>query len=237
MRAALRATAARPRDVRARARPRARCACACARAASAGATSTFADRPRAAAGSRPATSSRASSTRSAPGVAGFATGDAVAVEPLQSCGAATSAGGLDALCPNGKLLGVHAHGGFAEYVVVPARRAFPVPADLDPRVAALAEPTAVAVRGLRRGGLGAAQRVLVLGAGTLGLLSILAARALGADEVWISARHAAQAALAADLGATRVLAESEAAPRRPRARLARRRSTSCSRPWAAPPTR
>ena len=46
-----------------------------------------------------------------------------------------------------RLLGVHVHGGFAEYVVVPAERAFPVPADLDPRVAALAEPTAVVVRG------------------------------------------------------------------------------------------
>jgi threonine dehydrogenase-like Zn-dependent dehydrogenase len=147
------------------------------------------------------------------GVADLAVGTAVAVEPLRSCGTcAECRKGLDALCPSGRLLGVHEHGGFAEHVVVPAGRAFPVPADLDPRVAALAEPTAVVVRGLRRGGFAPGGRVLVLGAGTLGLLSILAARSLGAGEVWISARHAAQAALAGELGAARVLAEADAAP-------------------------
>jgi len=147
------------------------------------------------------------------GVAGLATGDAVAVEPLRSCGRCDECRrGLDAICAEGKLLGVHTHGGFAEYAVVPAQRAFPLPADLDPRVAALSEPTAVAVRGLRRGGLAPGQRVLILGAGTIGLLGVLAARALGAGEVWISARHAAQAQLAKDLGATRVLGEAEAAP-------------------------
>jgi threonine dehydrogenase-like Zn-dependent dehydrogenase len=148
-----------------------------------------------------------------PGVAGPAPGTAVAVEPLRSCGRCDECRrGLDALCPEGQLLGVHIHGGFAEYVVVPAARAFPVAADLDPRVASLAEPAAVVVRGLRRGGLAAGSRVLILGAGSIGLLGILAARALGAGEVWISARHAGQAALARELGADRVLSEGETAP-------------------------
>lgn len=148
-----------------------------------------------------------------PGVAGLPPGTAVAVEPLRSCGRCDECRrGLDALCPEGQLLGVHAHGGFAEHVVVPAGRAFPVPADLDPRVASLAEPAAVVVRGLRRGGVAAGSRVLILGAGSIGLLGVLAARALGAGEVWISARHPAQAALARELGAARVLSEGEAAP-------------------------
>jgi L-idonate 5-dehydrogenase len=148
-----------------------------------------------------------------PGVRGLAMGTAVAVEPLRSCGRCDECRrGLDALCPEGKLLGVHTHGGFAEHVVVPAERAFPVPGDLDPRVASLAEPTAVVVRGLRRGALAPGGRVLVLGAGTIGLLGVLAARALGAGEVWISARHASQAALARDFGAARVLGEGEASP-------------------------
>jgi L-iditol 2-dehydrogenase len=145
------------------------------------------------------------------GVAGLAPGTAVAVEPLRSCGRCDECRrGLEAICPEGQLLGVHAHGGFAEYVLVPARRAFPVPADLDPRVAALAEPMAVVVRGLRRGGFAPGQRVLVLGAGTVGLLATLAARALGAGAVEVSARHAAQVRLARELGATRVLGEAEA---------------------------
>jgi threonine dehydrogenase-like Zn-dependent dehydrogenase len=147
------------------------------------------------------------------GVAGLAPGDAVAVEPLRSCGRCdVCRRGLDAICSRGELLGVHAHGGFAEYAVVSAERAFPVPADLDPRVAALAEPAAVMVRALQRGGCAAGERVLLLGAGSLGLLGILAARAQGAGEVWISARHPAQAALARDFGATRVLSEGEASP-------------------------
>jgi threonine dehydrogenase-like Zn-dependent dehydrogenase len=146
------------------------------------------------------------------GVLGLAPGTAVAVEPLRSCGRCDECRrGLEAICAEGQLLGVHASGGFAEYAVVAARRAFPVPAELDPRVAALAEPMAVVVRGHRRGGL-ARQRVLVLGAGTLGLLGTLAARALGAGEVHVSARHAAQAQLAKDFGAARVLDEAEAAP-------------------------
>jgi threonine dehydrogenase-like Zn-dependent dehydrogenase len=145
------------------------------------------------------------------GVSDLAPGAAVAVEPLRSCGrCAECRRGLDALCAEGQLLGVHVHGGFAEYAVVPAARAFPVPGDLDPRVAALAEPTAVVVRGLRRGGFAPGMRVLVLGAGTVGLLGTLASRALGAGEVWVGARHAHQAVLARALGATRVLAEGEA---------------------------
>jgi L-idonate 5-dehydrogenase len=148
-----------------------------------------------------------------PGVAGPPPGSSVAVEPLRSCGRCDECRRrTPALCPEGKLLGVHVHGGFAEYVVVPAERAFPVPTDLELGVASLAEPAAVAVRALRRAGIAPGARVLVLGAGSIGLLAILAARALGAGEVWISARHAAQAALARELGATRVLDEGEATP-------------------------
>jgi threonine dehydrogenase-like Zn-dependent dehydrogenase len=147
------------------------------------------------------------------GVGGPRRGDPVAVEPLRSCGRCDACRrGLDAICVEGKLLGVHEHGGFAEFAVVEAARAFPVPADLDLRVAALAEPAAVVLRGLRRARLQKGDRLLVLGAGPIGLLGALAARALGAGEVWISARYAAQAELARRLGATRVLDEAEAAP-------------------------
>jgi threonine dehydrogenase-like Zn-dependent dehydrogenase len=64
--------------------------------------------------------------------------------------------------------------------------------------------------GLRRGGLEVGQRVLVLGAGTIGVLAALAARELGAGEVLVTARHPHQAELASALGAARVLREPEA---------------------------
>jgi threonine dehydrogenase-like Zn-dependent dehydrogenase len=148
-----------------------------------------------------------------PGVRGLERGARVAVEPLRSCGAcARCAEGRDAICREGKVLGVHLPGGFAEHVVVPAQRAWRVPDDLPGPVAALAEPVAVAVHGVRRGALESGQRVLVLGAGNVGLLTLVAARRLGAGEVWISARHAHQAELARGLGADRVLREEEASP-------------------------
>jgi threonine dehydrogenase-like Zn-dependent dehydrogenase len=145
--------------------------------------------------------------------AGIAVGDAVVVEPLFSCGeCAWCRAGRDAICPSGGLFGVRRDGGMAERMLVPVRRLFRAPRDLAPAVAALAEPMAVAVHGLRRGGLERGQRVLVLGAGAIGLVTLVAARGLGAGEVAISARHAHQAELARRLGASRVLAESEATP-------------------------
>jgi threonine dehydrogenase-like Zn-dependent dehydrogenase len=120
--------------------------------------------------------------------------------------------GRDSICPQLKILGVHESGGMADYVVAPARRLFRAPADLAPAVAALTEPVAVVLHGLRRGSFAPGQRVLVLGAGTVGLLAVLAARAFGASEVLLTARHAHQAELGRALGATRVLGEAEATP-------------------------
>jgi L-iditol 2-dehydrogenase len=141
-----------------------------------------------------------------PGVTGVAPGTRVAVEPFRTCGTcAECEDGRDPCCREARLLGLHAPGGLAEHVVVPAGRCFPAPAELRPEVAALAEPLAVCLHGLRRGRFSAGQRVLVLGAGSLGLLALVAARAAGAGEVWITARHAHQAALARELGADRVL--------------------------------
>lgn len=145
------------------------------------------------------------------GVDGVRPGDAVAIEPLNSCGSCpTCRRGLDAVCREVQVFGIHRPGGFAQYLNVPARRLFPVPAGLDPRLAALSEPMAVVVHGLRRGQLAPGQRVLVLGSGTLGLLTALGARELGAGEVWLTARYPHQAELGASLGAARVLREEQA---------------------------
>ena len=76
-----------------------------------------------------------------------------------------------------------------------------------PAVAALTEPLAVALRGVSLGDVGPDSRVLVLGAGTIGLGAALLARDRAA-EVAITARHPHQAAAAEALGVT-VLGESE----------------------------
>jgi threonine dehydrogenase-like Zn-dependent dehydrogenase len=145
------------------------------------------------------------------GVEELAAGDRVAVEPLKSCGRCDYCRtGRDAICPSLEVFGIHRHGGFAEFVTLPARRLFRVPEDLDPHVAALSEPMAVAVHGLRRGHLQPGQRVLVLGAGTVGLVTAKAAAALGAGDVWLTARHPHQAELGRHMGAGVVLSEQQA---------------------------
>jgi threonine dehydrogenase-like Zn-dependent dehydrogenase len=148
-----------------------------------------------------------------PGVSSFAPGEPVVVEPLRSCGQCRECRtGRDSICAELRLLGLHERGGMADYVVVPAHRLFRVAQGLDPRIAALAEPVAVVLHGLRRGNFAPGQRVLVLGAGTVGLLGVLAARTRGAGEVWLAARHPHQAELGQAFGATQVLSEAEATP-------------------------
>lgn len=148
-----------------------------------------------------------------PGVTGIAVGTRVAVEPMRGCGRCTECRrGLYSICREARLHGVHLPGALAEAVVVPADRVHAVPADLDPAIAAMAEPMAVVVHALARGGLLQGQRVLVLGAGSIGLLTVAAARRMGAGEVWITARHPHQVELARALGAARVLSEAEAEP-------------------------
>ena len=150
------------------------------------------------------------------GVAGWRIGDRATVEPLLSCGRCElCAAGFDNRCREYGLIELHRPGGFAERVVAQARRLYSVPRELDARVAALAEPVAVCVHGLRLGRFDAREPLLVLGAGTIGVLTVAVARLWGAADIAITARHAHQARVARELGASATLDPSsvrEAAP-------------------------
>ncbi len=149
------------------------------------------------------------------GVDAALAGRAVAVEPLRVCGAcAYCLSGAYQLCGSRQLLGMAAPGGFAEYLSIPARHLFPLPGGVDFATAALAEPLAVAVHGVRLAGVGMGDRVAVLGAGTIGLMSVVAAQAAGAAEVVVTARHAHQSEAALALGAARAIAADAQATQR-----------------------
>jgi threonine dehydrogenase-like Zn-dependent dehydrogenase len=140
-----------------------------------------------------------------------APGTRVAIEPIHACGDCFHCRtGSHNRCERSRLFGVSARGGMAEFLTVPSSCLHRVPADLDLHVAALAEPMAVAVRGVRVGRVAPGDRVVVLGAGTIGLVSILAARAAGAESVLATARYPQQAELAKALGAARTFADSTA---------------------------
>jgi (R,R)-butanediol dehydrogenase / meso-butanediol dehydrogenase / diacetyl reductase len=104
-------------------------------------------------------------------------GSRVVVEPLMPCGQcyACASGHYNA-CKSLRHLGIDVNGMFAEYVKALAHRVYRVPDGVSLRAAALVEPTAVAVHALRLAGIGLGERVAVLGAGPIGLLSAQVAR-------------------------------------------------------------
>lgn len=129
-------------------------------------------------------------------------GTAVAVEPLLGCGGCLACEEGDrAHCVQGiRLLGLFEAGGMAEYVLAPAENLVELPTGLDVSIAALVEPLAVALRGLDRARATAADRVLVIGAGSIGLAAAAAllGRGIACD---IEARHPHQMEAAQELGA------------------------------------
>ena len=146
------------------------------------------------------------------GVREVKAGDRVAVEGLWSCGLCSACrSGQSQRCRRTKAVGGTVGGGFADYLLQAPQHIFPVPDGIDDEVAALTEPLAVSVHGLRLANLEMGQRVLVLGAGTIGLTAVAAARAGGACEIAVTAKHPQQRTAATALGATHVFDPADAA--------------------------
>jgi L-iditol 2-dehydrogenase len=140
------------------------------------------------------------------GVADWAVGDRVTVEPFLYCGSCRYCrAGRYYQCPDMGFLTLTAHGGFAERVTCPAYTLCRLPDHVDFVTGALVEPLAVGVHAVRTVGVDATDDVLVLGAGAIGLMTAAAAQACGAHQVAITARHAHQAEAARRLGIGAVL--------------------------------
>ncbi|MFF5845455.1 L-idonate 5-dehydrogenase [Streptomyces massasporeus] len=126
------------------------------------------------------------------GASGPPPGTPVAVHPATPCGVCPEcADDRRNVCRDTRYLGSaarfpHVQGGFAAQVVIPAEQVRPLPAGLDLRRAALAEPLSVALHAVRRAGGVAGRHVLVTGAGPIGCLVVAAAKAAGAAHVTVS---------------------------------------------------
>jgi L-iditol 2-dehydrogenase len=96
-------------------------------------------------------------------------------------------------------------GAFAELVTVHEQFAHPVPDSLSDDAAALLEPLSVGLWACRKGGVGAGSRVLVTGAGPVGLVAAQSALALGAASVAVTDVNPNRLALALELGVTDTL--------------------------------
>lgn len=129
-------------------------------------------------------------------------GTAVAVEPVLSCGACSPCDdGLRLMCPDHALLGVRVDGGMATEAVVPTSTLVELPSGIDIATASLVEPLAVATHAVRRGELAANERVLVIGAGPIGLATAAVLNGMG-FSCDITARHPHQQEAATKLGAS-----------------------------------
>lgn len=147
----------------------------------------------------------------APAGYGHLVGQAVVADNLVTCGTCPACvHGRPNLCRQMQELGFSLDGAHAEYLVTLARNVRVLPAGLSPRAAALTEPVGVALYGARRARVGLGDRVLVLGAGSIGLCALQVCRAAGAAEVWQVARRPGRLEVAKRLGATRVLSLSQA---------------------------
>jgi 2-desacetyl-2-hydroxyethyl bacteriochlorophyllide A dehydrogenase len=136
------------------------------------------------------------------GVPGLAVGDRVAVDPSLFCGSCRQCQRQRGnLCENWGAIGDTVDGGFAEYVAVPAGNCYQLPDSVDYNAGALVEPVACAVHAIHRLGIEVGSSLLVVGAGTMGLILMQLARSAGAYEVAMVDRDPARLALARELGA------------------------------------
>ena len=139
-------------------------------------------------------------------------GTLVAVQPNAPCGACVQCrAGREHLCPEspGRVLGVSNDGGLADDVIVDRADIVTLPSGVSPDIGALVEPTAVALHAAHIAGLhddAPPDRVLVIGAGSIGLTLVTLARAHGA-RVDLVARHPAECTAGEALGAGFALAD------------------------------
>jgi 2-desacetyl-2-hydroxyethyl bacteriochlorophyllide A dehydrogenase len=139
-----------------------------------------------------------------------ALGDRMAVDPSLFCGyCAPCRAGHGNLCKNWNAIGDTVNGAFAEYVAVPAANAYHLPDSLDYFQGALVEPLSCAVHGMDRIGAVLGQRVLVMGAGTMGLLLQQLLIRAGAAAVAVVDRSPARLEVAALLGAEVVATDAD----------------------------
>lgn len=131
---------------------------------------------------------------------GLAVGDLVTGNPYFNCGHCYSCRrGRVNCCESNQTMGVHRDGAFQQYIVMPVELLYPA-AGLDPRTVAMVEPFSIGWHGMNRARVGAGDRVLILGAGAIGMLTMVSALARGA-EVHIADVVASRLVIAEQLGA------------------------------------
>ncbi|NQT83043.1 alcohol dehydrogenase catalytic domain-containing protein [bacterium] len=122
------------------------------------------------------------------GVEGYSPGDRVTVVTSIGCGhCGYCAKGLTNMCPDSKAIGYHYSGGFAEYMVVPAKgvrqnAVIKLPEGMPYEEAAMVEPLSCCINGQRYLNIAAGETVVVIGAGPIGSMHLMLAKTADAGK-------------------------------------------------------
>ncbi|MFI6338925.1 zinc-binding dehydrogenase [Streptomyces sp. NPDC050535] len=120
-------------------------------------------------------------------VPGVAVGDRVTADPVWSCGVCFwCVRGEYHICPRSGSVGLASPGAFADRVTVPLAGLTRLPDNVSDEMAAVAEPLAVGLHAITRGGVRPGDNVLVVGGGPIGFAVVLAARLAGAAGLYVS---------------------------------------------------
>ena len=143
-----------------------------------------------------------------------AVGDRVCLEPGVPCGRCRECrAGRYNLCVDVAFFATPpTDGAFADFVTIHEDFAFALPDGMSDDVGALMEPLSVGIWACRKAGITAGDRVLVTGAGPIGLLAMQVSKALGATDVAVSDVNEHRLTAAEQMGATHVLRAGEDAP-------------------------
>ncbi|HIX43459.1 MAG TPA: 2,3-butanediol dehydrogenase [Candidatus Kurthia intestinigallinarum] len=142
-------------------------------------------------------------------VTNYKVGDRVVVNPTITHGNKPE----DVDCYDGfSFIGLHGDGGFAAFANAPEHNIYKLPDTLSLQDAALVEPTAVAVQAVKEGNLLFGDNVAVFGAGPIGLLTVIAAKAAGASNIIVFDLSETRLQMAKELGATAIFNSAEVDP-------------------------
>ncbi|WP_330948666.1 2,3-butanediol dehydrogenase [Virgibacillus sp. MG-45] len=144
------------------------------------------------------------------GVSDFVVGDRVAIEPLIYCGECEYCKENHYnKCNSVGFIGLNANGGFAEYVVLMPNMLHKLPEKVSLEEGALVEPTAVALHAVKQSKLKVGDKVAVFGVGLIGLLTIMAAKAAGATDIFAVDMSPERLLKAQEVGATHTINPAE----------------------------
>jgi (R,R)-butanediol dehydrogenase / meso-butanediol dehydrogenase / diacetyl reductase len=149
-----------------------------------------------------------------PGVNTYHVGDRVTSLPRTFCGVCPWCRRDDSMhCSKQRSLGLgQLPGAYAEYVACSAASILPLPANVSSRAGALVEPLSVGLHGVKHGAIEPGMGVVVMGAGPIGLSTLLWAKAKGASAVVVSELAPGRTELAMKLGASAVVNPTESDP-------------------------